>query len=800
MAAAGTKKIAHKLVVDDPGDLADNSIVCLHPEKMAELELFKNDTVLIRGKLKSETVCLVMEDDTCDPNKIRMNKVTRQNVRAKLTDSVRIYPMPNVKYASRVHILPIDDTIDGLNGNLFETFLKPYFTDMYRPVTVGDIFTVNAALRQVEFKVIAIEPEHSAIIVPETVIHTEGDPIKRQDQEDSLSLEGYDDIGGCDRQLSLIREMVEVPLRHPGLFTCIGIKPPKGILMHGPPGCGKTMIARAIANETGASFFCINGPEIMSKMAGESEKNLRSMFEEATKQAPSIIFIDEIDSIAPKRDKTNGEVERRVVSQLLTLMDGLNARANLVVIAATNRPNSIDEALRRAGRFDKELDIGIPDCAGRLQILKIHTKNMKISEDVDLDNLAQQTHGFVGADISGLCKEAGMTCIREKFDQIDLEENTIPAEILASMQITNAHFNQALSKSNPHVLRETVVETPDVSWDDVGGLNDIKQELKEIIEWPIVHGQLFKDFNMSPTHGVLFYGPPGCGKTLIAKAIARQSQANFISIKGPQLLSMWVGESEGNLRDIFNKARMASPCVLFFDEIDSVASQRGSHNGDSGVADRVVNQLLTEMDGIGAKKDVFVIAATNRPELLDSALMRPGRLDRILLIPLPDEESRLAIFKASLRKTPLEDGIDLHVLAKNTVGYSGADLKEICQKACGLAMKETVRARELAFENRAKLEAEAQEQGVVLESYVEELPPRIVRAEHFTLALAASRRSVTDTDMARYFEFANKFKSQQGGQANPPSAPAVPSILSTSVTSQPEPSFVNQQEENDLFE
>lgn len=461
------KKSPNRLVVDEAIN-DDNSVVSLNPATMEKLQLFRGDTVLLKGKKRHDTVCIVLHDDSCDEGKIRLNKVVRHNLRVRLGDVISIHQCPDVKYGKRVHILPIDDTIEGLTGNLFETFLKPYFLEAYRPVRkgkasfylpfnnnnffkkinqkLGDTFLVRASMRAVEFKVVETDPNEYCIIAPDTVIHCEGDPIKRE-EEDRLDDVGYDDIGGVRKQLAQIRECIELPLRHPKLFKNLGIKPPKGILLYGPPGCGKTLIARAVANETGAFFFLINGPEIMSKLAGESESNLRKAFEEAEKNAPSIIFIDEVDAIAPKREKTNGEVERRIVSQLLTLMDGLKSRAHVVVIAATNRPNSIDPALRRFGRFDREIDIGIPDPVGRLEILRIHTKNMKLDNDVDLEQLANETHGYVGADLAQLCTEAALQCIREKMDVIDMEEETIDAEVLDSMAVTQDHFRVKIQEN-----------------------------------------------------------------------------------------------------------------------------------------------------------------------------------------------------------------------------------------------------------------------------------------------------------------------------------------------------------------
>jgi len=745
------KKRPNRLVVEEAIN-DDNSVISLHPATMEKLGFFRGDNVLIKGKKRRDTIALVLHDDTVEESKIRMNKVIRNNLRVRLGDVVSVHTC-DVKYGKRVHVLPIDDTIEGLTGNLFELYLKPYFVDSYRPLRKGDTFLVRGGMRAVEFKVVETDPEEYLIVAPDTMIHCDGEPIKRED-EDKLDLIGYEDIGGVRKQLAQIRECVELPLRHPALFKNLGIKPPRGLLLYGPPGTGKTLIARAVANETGSFFFLINGPEIMSKMAGESESNLRKAFEEAEKNAPAIIFIDEIDSIAPKRDKTQGEVERRIVSQLLTLMDGIKARAQVIVIAATNRPNTIDPALRRFGRFDREIDIGIPDATGRLEIARIHTKNMKLDPTVDLESIAAETHGYVGSDMAQLCTEAALQCIREKMDVIDLEDESIDAEVLESMAVTQDHFRTALGTSNPSALRETVVEVPNVTWDDIGGLEDVKRELRETVQYPVEHPEKFLKFGMQPSKGVLFYGPPGCGKTLLAKAIANECQANFISIKGPELLTMWFGESEANIRDIFDKARAAAPCVLFFDELDSIAKSRGSSLGDAGGAgDRVINQILTEMDGVGAKKNVFIIGATNRPDILDSAIMRPGRLDQLVYIPLPDHKSRVAILKAALKKSPLAPDIDLEFLAKSTNGYSGADLTGICQHAVKLAIREDIsRSIEHSKEQEGKDEMETESPDFV---------PSITRS-HFEEAMRFARRSVTDNDIRKYEMFAQTLQQSRG--------------------------------------
>ena len=609
---------------------------------------------------------------------------------------------------------------------------------------------MRGGFKAVEFKVVEVDPGEFCIVSPNTMLFDEGEPIKREEEDQADGI-GYDDIGGCRKQMASIREMIELPLRHPTLFKTLGVKPPRGVLLYGPPGSGKTLIARAIANETGAFFFLLNGPEIMSKMAGEAEANLRKAFEEAEKNSPAIIFIDEIDSIAPNRNKTQGEVEKRVVSQLLTLMDGIKSRGQVVVIAATNRPNTLDPALRRFGRFDREIDIGVPDEVGRMEILRIHTKNMKLSADVDLAEQAKSTHGFVGADLAQLCTEAALQCIREKMDIIDIEDDTIDAEVLDAMAVTGDHFRFAQGTTNPSSLRETVVEIPDVTWEDIGGLEDVKKNLQEMILYPIDHPEKFHKFGMQPSKGVLFYGPPGCGKTLLAKAVANECSSNFISIKGPELLTMWFGESEANVRDVFDKARAAAPCVLFFDELDSVGIARGGGGGGDagGASDRVLNQLLTEMDGVGAKKNLFFIGATNRPDILDEALIRPGRLDQLIYIPLPDKPSRVNIIKAVLRKSPVAPNVSMDFLAELTDGFTGADLTELCQRATKAAIRESIEADE---QRKALLK---DQEGDANMMEMDDPVPTINR-KHFEEGLTGARKSVSNYDLDKFDQFRRK--------------------------------------------
>ena len=549
----------------------------------------------------------------------------------------------------------------------------------------------------------------------------------------------YEDIGGLDDELEQVREMIELPMRHPELFKRLGIDPPKGVLLHGPPGTGKTLIAKAVANEIDASFHTISGPEIMSKYYGESEEQLRDVFEEATESAPAIVFMDELDSIAPKREEAGGDVERRVVAQLLSLMDGLEERGEVVVIGATNRVDAIDPALRRGGRFDREIEVGVPDRDGRKEILQVHTRNMPLADGIDLDAYAENTHGFVGADLESLAKESAMHALRRIRPQLDLESDEIDADVLNSIQVTENDLKQALKGIEPSALREVFVEVPDVTWDEVGGLETTKERLRETIQWPLEYPEVFDQLDMAAAKGVLMYGPPGTGKTLLAKAVANESESNFISIKGPELLNKFVGESEKGVREVFSKARENAPTIVFFDEIDSIATERGGGTTDSGVGERVVSQLLTELDGLEALEDVVVIATTNRPDLIDSALLRPGRLDRHVHVPVPDEDARRKILDVHTEHKPLADDVDLAAIARRTEGYVGADLEAVAREASMSASREFIGS-------------------VTREEVRESIGNVRVTMAHFEQALEEVNPSVTPETRERYDEIEQQFE------------------------------------------
>jgi transitional endoplasmic reticulum ATPase len=559
-------------------------------------------------------------------------------------------------------------------------------------VTTGDVIPLIIMSQRVDLVVISTRPSGPVLINESTeiIISEESAKAVQIAKEGIAPSITYEDIGGIKGQVSRVREMIELPLRHPELFRRLGVEAPKGVLLHGPPGTGKTLLAKAIANETNASYYTIGGPEIMSKFYGESEEKLRNVFKQAEQNAPSIIFIDEIDSIAPNRDEVSGEVERRIVAQLLSLMDGMSSRGKVVVIGATNRINAIDPALRRPGRFDREIEIGVPDKEGRFEILQIHTRGMPLSKDVDLEKLASMSHGFVGADLHALAKEAAMRSLRKVLPEIDLATESIPSETLKKIVVTMQDFLEVIKEMEPSALREVFVEVPDVKWDDIGGLTTIKQELQEAVEWPLKYQGLFNHTDATPPKGILLYGPPGTGKTLIAKATANESEANFISIKGPELLSKWVGESEKGVREIFRKARQAAPCMIFFDEIDAITPARGGAGSDSHVTERVISQLLTELDGLEILTNVVVIASTNRPDIIDPALLRPGRFDRLLYVAPPDDESRTQIFSIHTKKKPLADDVNIKDLVEKTKGYTGADIAALASAAVMLALREHI--------------------------------------------------------------------------------------------------------------
>ena len=656
-------------------------IARIDPKVVQELGLTSGDVVQIIGKRKTNALCWPAHEQDYGKGIVRIDGYLRNNAGVSIDDKVTIRKI-DAKIAERLTLAPTEP-LRIVGG---EEYLSQLLEG--RVLSRGDFVPINIMGRTVNLVVTNTSPPAEAVIVTEGTEVLVGEQVKEPIR--AIPKISYEDIGGLRPVIQKVREMIELPLRHPELFERLGVEAPKGVLLHGPPGTGKTLLARAVASETNANFLSIGGPEIMSKYYGESEERLRDVFKEAQENAPSIIFIDEIDSIAPKREEVTGEVEKRVTSQLLSLMDGLQSRGKVVVIGATNRPNAIDPALRRPGRFDREIEIGVPDRDGRLEVLEIHTRGMPLAEDVDLKKLADVTHGFVGADLESLAKEAAIRALRRILPEINLEAQSIPGDILNKIIVKMADFQDALKEIEPSAMREVLVEIPDVTWDQVGGLEDVKEELREAVEWPLKYPDLFAQLNATPPKGLLLYGPPGTGKTLLAKAVAHESESNFISVKGPELLNKFVGESEKAVREVFRKARQASPCIIFFDEIDSVAPTRGSSLGDSHVTERVISQFLTEMDGLEELRNVIIIAATNRPDIIDSALLRPGRFDRLLFVPPPDLEARKQIFKIHTRKTPLADDVNLDELARKTDGYTGADIASLANTGVMLALREHI--------------------------------------------------------------------------------------------------------------
>ena len=642
----------------------------IDPDIMDQLELKTGDSLLIEGTKKTGVLCYPGEPEDRGKRGIRIDGSSRRNAGIGIDDKVRIRKI-TPKLAKKITFAPTEH-VRFMGG---EQYLQQ---SLYgRMITKGDIVELSVMGRKFDIVAIQVSPSAESVYVGDksTIV------LKEKPEEiKAVSRVSYEDIGGLEEEIRKVREMIELPLRHPEIFEKLGVEAPKGVLLFGPPGTGKTLLAKAVASETESNFHILSGPEIMSKFYGQSEENLRSIFKEAQENAPSIIFIDEIDSIAPKRDEVKGEVEQRVVAQLLALMDGLESRGKVIVIGATNRPNALDPALRRPGRLDREIEIGIPDRKGRLVIMEIHTRGMPLEEDVDIQEIANLTHGYTGADVAALTKEAAMRSLRRILPEINDDDETISTEILNKLTVTRTDFFDALREMEPSTMREVLIETPDVRWEDIGGLEAEKQELREVVEWPMKYESLFTHLRAEPPKGILLYGPPGTGKTLLAKAVATESEANFISVKGPEFLSKWVGESEKAVRETFRKAKQAAPAIIFLDEFDSIAPLRGT-GSDSKVTERVISQLLTELDGLERLHNIVVIAATNRPDMIDPALLRPGRFDRLVLIGYPDFEARKSIFFIHTKGKPLDKGVSLEELARMTDDYSGADIASVCQEA-----------------------------------------------------------------------------------------------------------------------
>ncbi|MDF9746128.1 CDC48 family AAA ATPase [Natrinema salsiterrestre] len=732
---------------------AGRGLAAIDRVSMNELDLENGDYIVIKGKGDNQAVARVWPGYPEDEGRgiVRIDGRLRQEADVGIDDNVSIEPA-DVKPANSVTVaLPQNLRIRGDIGPLVRDKLSGQAVTEGQTVPFSLSFGPMASSGQsVPLKIAGTSPSGTVVITDSTSIEISETPAEQVESGGGTSAEGvpnvaYEDIGGLDEELDQVREMIELPMRHPELFQQLGIEPPKGVLLHGPPGTGKTLMAKAVANEIDAHFETISGPEIMSKYYGESEEQLREVFEEAEENAPSIIFIDELDSIAAKREEAGGDVERRVVAQLLSLMDGLEERGRVTVIAATNRVDAIDPALRRGGRFDREIEIGVPDKEGRKEILQVHTRGMPLDEGIDLDQYSESTHGFVGADLESLARESAMNALRRIRPELDLESEEIDADVLDSLEVTERDFKEALKGIQPSAMREVFVEVPDVTWNDVGGLGETKEQLRETIQWPLDYPEVFEQMDMQAAKGVLMYGPPGTGKTLLAKAVANEAQSNFISIKGPELLNKYVGESEKGVREVFEKARSNAPTVIFFDEIDSIAGERGQRQGDSGVGERVVSQLLTELDGLEELEDVVVIATTNRPDLIDSALLRPGRLDRHVHVPVPDEDARKAIFEVHTRNKPLAESVDLEWLAGETDGYVGADIEAVCREASMAASREFINS------------VDPEEMGDTIGNV------RISR-EHFEHALGEVNPSVSPDTREQYEELEDEFQQAEPGQ------------------------------------
>ncbi|RLE93795.1 MAG: AAA family ATPase [Thermoprotei archaeon] len=673
------REVTLKVAEAKPWDVG-KSIARIDGKVMSLLGLSVGDVVEIEGKKSTVATVASPYPEDWGQGIIRIDALLRKSAEISLGEVIKIRKAVKVDRAKRIVLAPLEASLEDISRE-FVDYVKSRLKAT--PLCRGSIIEVPLLRTSLKFIVVSTAPPGVVQISDVTEVI-----IRRKPEQLELTIPKvtYEDIGGLEEVKCKVREMVEFPLRYPEVFKRLGVQPPKGVLFYGPPGTGKTLLAKAVANESGAYFIAINGPEIVSKYYGESEARLREIFKAAKENAPAIIFIDEIDAIAPKREEV-GEVERRIVAQLLTLMDGLEEAEQVVVIATTNRINDVDPALRRPGRFDREIFFPVPDKKARREILAIHTRNMPLAKDVDLDEIAALTHGYTGADLAALCREAAMNALRRVLPKINFSKGEIPPEVLEEIEVTRRDFMEALKDIQPTAMREVYVEVPEVHWENIGGLKEAKQMVREAVEWPIKHPEFFKEMGIDPPKGVLLYGPPGCGKTLLAKAAATESGANFISVKGPEILSKWVGESEKAVREIFARARQVAPCIIFFDEIDAIAPRRGTRF-DSGVTDRIVNQLLTEMDGIEKLEGIVVLAATNRPDIIDPALLRPGRFDRLIYVPPPDLEARYEILKVHTRRMPLAEDVDLKKIAERTELYSGADLAALCREAAMTALRE----------------------------------------------------------------------------------------------------------------